>query len=30
MTDEEYRGYLRGNVVKYVWRYQQKGAMVFR
>ena len=25
MSDEEYRGYLRGNVVKYVWRYQQKG-----
>lgn len=25
MSDEEYLGYLRGNVVKYVWRYQQKG-----
>ena len=25
MSDAEYRGYLRGNVVKYVWRYQQKG-----
>jgi hypothetical protein len=25
MSDEEYRGYLRGNVVKYLWRYQQKG-----
>ena len=25
MNDAEYRGYLRGNVVKYVWRYQQKG-----
>jgi len=25
MSDDEYRGYLRGNVVKYVWRYQQKG-----
>ncbi len=26
MSDEEYLGYLRGNVVKYVWRYQQKAA----
>lgn len=25
MSGEEYRGYLRGNVVKYLWRYQQKG-----
>lgn len=25
LSPEEYRGYLRGNVVKYVWRYQQKG-----
>lgn len=25
MSNEEYRGYLRGNVVKYLWRYQQKG-----
>lgn len=25
LSQEEYRGYLRGNVVKYVWRYQQKG-----
>jgi hypothetical protein len=25
MSEEEYRGYLRGNVVKYLWRYQQKG-----
>ena len=25
MSDAEYRGYLRGNVVKYLWRYQQKG-----
>jgi hypothetical protein len=25
MSGEEYSGYLRGNVVKYLWRYQQKG-----
>ena len=25
MSNEEYRGYLRGNVVKDLWRYQQKG-----
>jgi hypothetical protein len=25
MSNEEYCGYLRGNVVKYLWRYQQKG-----
>jgi hypothetical protein len=25
MTDEEYKGYLKGNVLKYVWRYNYKG-----
>lgn len=25
MTGEEYSGYLRGNIVKYVWRYRAKG-----
>jgi len=25
MTPEEFRGYLKGNAMKYVWRYQHKG-----
>lgn len=25
MTPEEFRGYLRGNVIKYTWRMNQKG-----
>lgn len=25
MTPEEYAGYLKGNVIKYVWRYRHKG-----
>jgi hypothetical protein len=25
MTDLEFRGFLKGNVIKYVWRYDQKG-----
>jgi len=25
MTDVEFRGYLKGNVLKYVWRYLYKG-----
>ena len=25
MTPEEYAGYLKGNTVKYIWRYRQKG-----
>lgn len=25
LTPEEYRGYLKGNVMKYVWRERQKG-----
>ena len=25
MTPDQFAGYLRGNVVKYLWRYEQKG-----
>ena len=25
MTDEEYQGYLKGNTLKYMWRYSYKG-----
>lgn len=25
MSAEEYRGYLKGNVIKYIWRYESKG-----
>ena len=25
MTKEEFSGYLKGNVVKYLWRYKDKG-----
>ena len=25
MTDDEFRGYLKGNVMKYLWRYENKG-----
>lgn len=25
MSAEEYRGYLKGNVMKYIWRYESKG-----
>jgi len=25
LTDEEYRGYLKGNIAKYVWRERHKG-----
>lgn len=25
LTDEEYRGYLKGNIQKYVWREKHKG-----
>lgn len=24
MTEEAYRGYLKGNIMKYIWRYQLK------
>lgn len=27
MTAEEYRGFLHGNVFKYLWRYQDKGGV---
>ena len=26
MTEEEFRGFLKGQVIKYVWRYRHKGA----
>ena len=25
LTEEEYRGYLKGNIIKYVWRERIKG-----
>ena len=25
MTNEQYLGFLRGNVIKYLWRYENKG-----
>lgn len=25
MTPEEFRGFLKGNTIKYLWRYQLKG-----
>lgn len=25
MTKEEFHGYLKGNAMKYLWRYKQKG-----
>ena len=25
MTHEEFCGYLKGNIIKYVWRYKRKG-----
>tara|TARA_R100000742_G_C4279650_1_gene104989 strand:- start:750 stop:1022 length:273 start_codon:yes stop_codon:yes gene_type:complete len=25
MSDEEFRGYLKGNTIKYLWRYGYKG-----
>ena len=25
MSDEEFQGYLKGNVIKYLWRYKYKG-----
>ncbi len=27
MTPDEYQGYLRGNVVKYMWRWREKGGV---
>ena len=28
MSDEEYAGFLKGNALKYLWRYQHKGKPV--
>lgn len=28
MTSEEYRGFLKGQVMKYTWRYREKGGVV--
>lgn len=28
LTTEEYQGYLRGNCVKYLWRWRQKGGVI--
>ena len=28
MPDEEFRGYCKGNAMKYLWRYQYKGKPV--
>ena len=28
LTDEEFRGYLKGNILKYLWRYEDKGKPV--
>jgi hypothetical protein len=25
MTEQQFQGYLRGNVIKYLWRYENKG-----
>lgn len=27
MSDEEFAGFLRGNVMKYIWRYRKKGGV---
>lgn len=27
MTTSEFLGYLRGNTIKYIWRYNQKGGL---
>lgn len=28
LTTEEYQGYLRGNCVKYLWRWRNKGGVI--
>lgn len=28
MTEDEFRGYLKGNALKYIWRYENKGKPV--
>lgn len=27
MPAEQYRGYLKGNIIKYIWRYEHKGGV---
>ena len=27
MTHEAFKGYLKGNVIKYMWRYEHKGGL---
>ena len=27
MTDDEYKGYLKGNIIKYLWRYELKNGL---
>lgn len=27
MTDDEYKGYLKGNIIKYLWRYEWKNGL---
>jgi hypothetical protein len=27
MSIDAYRGFLKGNIIKYIWRYEQKGGM---
>ena len=27
LTEEEYRGFLKGNIIKYVWRERTKGGV---
>ena len=27
MTDNEYKGYLKGNIIKYLWRYEWKNGL---
>lgn len=27
MTPQQFRGYLKGNVIKYLWRYDHKGGV---
>jgi hypothetical protein len=27
MPAEQYKGYLKGNIIKYIWRYENKGGV---
>jgi hypothetical protein len=27
MSQEAYKGYLKGNIMKYIWRYEKKGGV---